>query len=456
MRDWGLRWLEVASVRQDRTNILLDMFQKPAIVGRWLLVSAETIEAVVVLIQQDLTNAALLILTLLCAYNAVSLTIVHIVPLRRLPVYLVVIVDLIGVAFAASVTGGAKSPFINECFLIIFAASLFYGIPGGLLAGAASSIISSGAAYHQSVTVAYDIQVLIPYFLISGAFCGYLVERLTESVDKFELSREHAQEMAMHASALRREMELARTMQEAMLPAAPAQHTGVLVGSCWEFAQEVGGDFHFFLTENHRLALVLGDVSGNGVPAALAATSIGLLLPRLHPLDDPAKALAELNDDLLARLPPDSFVTMILVEIEADTGELHVWNAGHPPLLIWDTSQCDVVVPNHFNPLLGVIEDWTGTPYLRHLEAGDILVVYSDGLIEVRNADGEMFGVERAGAVLKENAAKPPQAIADAMLETVRGWGIVKDDLTVVVATYTGISAAPLAAPIHASLLGKT
>jgi sigma-B regulation protein RsbU (phosphoserine phosphatase) len=238
-------------------------------------------------------------------------------------------------------------------------------------------------------------------------------------------------------------MELARAMQEAMLPSGPARHAGIAIGTCWEFAQEVGGDFHFFLSEGNRLAVVLGDVSGNGVPAALAATSIGLLLPRLHPLDDPRRALGELNADLMDNLPGDAFVTLILAEFDPDAAALKVWNAGHPPPLLWSTRKQSVITTEIYNPLLGVVPRWSGNPEIRSLDAGDVLVIYSDGLIEARNEDREMFGIERAAAVLQANGCKEPQAIADTLMTAVNAWGPVQDDLTIVVCKYTGKPATP-------------
>jgi sigma-B regulation protein RsbU (phosphoserine phosphatase) len=179
--------------------------------------------------------------------------------------------------------------------------------------------------------------------------------------------------------------------------------------------------------------LVVGDVSGKGVPAALISTTVAHLLPSLQPLNDPALAFHELNKDLTERLPSSAFVSLVLAEVDTRSGGLRTWNAGHPPALLWRGGQERVVQTDIHNLLLGILPDYHCRPEEWLLEIGDVLLLYSDGLIEAPNAQGERYEIERAAEVLRQNAHRSAEEIADAFVSAIRQWGNLSDDLTLLV-----------------------
>lgn len=232
--------------------------------------------------------------------------------------------------------------------------------------------------------------------------------------------------------AIQREADLARSMQMAALPKTTPTPPGLDIAARCEFATDVGGDFYLFLPSQRGINFVLGDVSGKGTPAALAATSIAHLLPWLRPSDDPLATLRKLNLDLLERLPDNSFATLVLVEADSTANTIRIWSAGHPAALMWSATGGAVRSAVIQNPLLGVLPDWNGDSETWPFTEGDILVLYSDGLSETRNESGVMFEDE-IPLVLARWAASKPQEIAEALMTAAEAWGPKTDDLTLLV-----------------------
>lgn len=423
---------------------LLETFQRPLIGGRWLLVAAETLESLLVVFGEPLRRGALPALGLMFLYNVCSLLLVHLVPIRRLPLYGLLALDMLFVALAAYQTHGSSSPFLGQFYLIIFASALMYGGAGAIIVSLGAAAITTFLAFAHPEGLLEDLRDLIPYFLITGAFSGFLVERVKSWFRSYQMSETEAREREREAQAerqrreveaegRRRELTLAREMQQAALPAAPFSLPDLDLAARAEFAREVGGDFYLFIPHGPRLGLVIGDVCGKGMPAALAATSIGHLLPWLRPLEDPQQALSDLNQDLAERLPESSFVTLALAEIEPATGRLRLWNAGHPSALLWREAEQRVVEISAPGPLLGILPSWEGEPEERTLEPGDVLLLYTDGLVETRTEVGELFGTERLSRALAVAARRPAGEIAEALIRSVEDWGAPTDDLTLVV-----------------------
>jgi len=416
---------------------LLAAFRLQLIAGRWLLIGAETVETALLLPFARLDRGAVPALALLFVYNAVSLLIVHRVPLRRAPVPWLMALDVLFVALAAYYTGGSGSPFLGQYYLIILAAALFYELPGGLAVGIAAAVIaallapiSPGGGWEG---IGRDLRNLAGYYVLVGGFTGYVVRRMKAWFRCYQESQAEIRVREVEREVARREMELGRTMQRTALPARPPQVPGLDLAVRLEPAREVGGDFYLFLSAERRVGLVVGDVMGKGLPAALIATSITYLLPALRPLADPAGAIRELNSSLHERLPEGAFVTMVLAEADAGSGTLRIWNAGHPPWLCWRAREGRVIEGKTGNPVLGIFtgcdcrsEEWP-------LENGDVLLLYSDGLIETPGASGELFGSERAAGVLAGNAGREAAEIVDALVGAVRQWGTLGDDLTLLV-----------------------
>jgi hypothetical protein len=428
---------EVTAPASAEHDELLESFRSWMIGGRWLLVAAETVETLL-LCTAPISRLTLGMLGLLFGYNLLSLALLHRVPIRRVPLGALLTLDLCFVGVISHFTGGSSSPFLGQMYLIIFAAAVAYGRNGGLLVGVVAAGFTTLLALFSPGGLWTDMRDLIPYFLVAGGFSGSLMERMRHWFGAYQSTQAENRLRELESAGAKREGALARAMQLAALPSQTPSVPGVDLAAGIEFAQDVGGDLYLFLHEPDRLGLVVGDVCGKGVPAALAATSISHLLPWLHPLRSPETALANLNDDLAQRLPGNSFASLCLLSLEPATGRMQIWNGGHPPPLHWRQKEGRISEAQVFNPLLGILPVWEGESETWQLAAGDVVLLYSDGLTETRNVRGELYGEARAAAVLAAQAHRPAAEILEAVRSAVYAWGTPADDVTLLVCKYLG------------------
>jgi serine phosphatase RsbU (regulator of sigma subunit) len=241
--------------------------------------------------------------------------------------------------------------------------------------------------------------------------------------------------------SLKRDLEVAREIQNAMLPEGTWSGPGVEAFGLTKPANTVGGDFYDILPQDDGTVLVaLGDVAGKASPAALL---MALLLAILRTLVDerlPLPALVRrLNLQVARHAPPSRFITLFLASFEPSTGRLEFVNAGQtPPLLRRQNGSIERLLSG--GVALGMFEGSTYQAGELHLEPGDALLMYSDGMTEAESPDGRPFdeaGLERtlalyAGAYQKSAAAELGKAVFDAV-ERHRRDQRLQDDLTVLV-----------------------
>ncbi|MCB2185274.1 MAG: SpoIIE family protein phosphatase [Deltaproteobacteria bacterium] len=181
-------------------------------------------------------------------------------------------------------------------------------------------------------------------------------------------------------------------------------------------AREVGGDFYdFFMLDERRLALVVGDVSGKGIPAALFMTVARTLVKNAAShYPDPATVLAEVNAQLLPDNEMCMFVTMFYGVYDLDNGKLTFANAGHPPPLLRPAGGQTSQMPQTMGMALGIMDGVELEQGELELGVGDEILVFTDGLDEAVNPAGEMFGLERVREWLD---LEPPKAAPDVLKE---------------------------------------
>jgi hypothetical protein len=226
-------------------------------------------------------------------------------------------------------------------------------------------------------------------------------------------------------SLLEQEMLSVQELQQVIVPEALPALPGYSVTSAYRPAQEVGGDFFQLIAlPGDQAMLVIGDVSGKGLPAAMAvALTVGAIRSTVEVNDDPAAVLAALNRRLHGRLR-GGFATCLAMRLDA-AGKCLIANAGHlPPFLNGREVDLPPALP------LGLVEDLDVESMELQLAAGDRLTLYTDGLLEARNAAGELFGFKRIGDFLAypRNAAE----VADAAQRFGQ-----EDDITVLTLTVT-------------------
>ena len=242
------------------------------------------------------------------------------------------------------------------------------------------------------------------------------------------------------------ELELAARIQEDMLPstfpAFPERAEFDLYASM-NPAKEVGGDFYdYFLIDEDHLALMIADVAGKGIPAALFMMMTKIMLDnRIMETASPALVLQQGNEMILRHSSEGMFVTVWIGILEISTGKILAANAGHEyPVIIHPDGQAELIKDKH-GFVLGGMEGMKYKEYELQLEPGSKLLVYTDGLTEATSAKLELFGTDRILAAAGAAGAGSPRQVLDSITDAVNdyvGDNEQFDDLTMLCLEYRG------------------
>ena len=221
-----------------------------------------------------------------------------------------------------------------------------------------------------------------------------------------ENARLHLQ--ALEKERLEREMTLAADIQRRLLPKAAPEVEGYEIVGWNRPARQVGGDYYDFLPlQENRLGVVVGDVSGKGIPAALLVSTLHsaarLLLDRI---EVGPELLAKLNAHIHLSSASNKFITLLLTQLEPRSGRLRYVNAGHNPGLLLRADDSMELLESGGLPL-GMVAVAAYREGCVELDRGDLLCLYSDGITEQSGPDDEEFTLERLGRVLRENRTRP-------------------------------------------------
>jgi sigma-B regulation protein RsbU (phosphoserine phosphatase) len=275
-----------------------------------------------------------------------------------------------------------------------------------------------------------------------GVSGGDEVARLAQTFNTMVAELKTSVEGRIREETARREVEAelraAREIQASLLPGmlSPDQERGFALHAVNAPAKLVAGDFYdFFFIDDRRLALVMADVSGKGLPAAIyMAVTRTKLRDFAAPHKTPAQVITELNRSLAAENDRCMFVSLVFGYYDVSTGNLVYVNAGHnPPCLVRKTGRLDVLDPT--GPLVAPYRDAIFHDAQCRLDPHDLLVLFTDGVTEARLAGGELFGEERLEGMLRSSLASP---VADVCRRVIRAAsdftrGNLPDDATVLV-----------------------
>jgi phosphoserine phosphatase RsbU/P len=231
------------------------------------------------------------------------------------------------------------------------------------------------------------------------------------------------------------ELQRAREIQQSLLPKKIPQLPGIAVATAWRPARAVGGDYFDVLRlEGSRLAVCIADVSGKGVPAALLMANVqASLRASVRELDSPARVCGIVNGMLRESITANKFVTFFCGVLDANTRTFRYCNAGHPyPVLV---SAGAARTLDHGGAVLGVFPSWNYQDFNVNLKSGDRLLLFTDGITEAENAQGEEFGVKRVAAFGEAHAASSAAELNEQLLAQVSDYCGAKfqDDATLVV-----------------------
>jgi sigma-B regulation protein RsbU (phosphoserine phosphatase) len=244
------------------------------------------------------------------------------------------------------------------------------------------------------------------------------VGQLAKAFNQMAADVERHQQTAVERERIRRELELGRKIQVEMLPHAPLTLGLTQVQGISVPAREVGGDFfNYFVRDDGRIALVMGDVSGKGVGAALLMANIQASLRVRISLGQDLTAVADaLDRDIEANSPGPVYATLFIAVLDPASRLLQYVSAGHNPqyLLRRDGGLARMLATGF---PVGLIAGRGYTEQTVQLGAGDLLFLYTDGCVEAENDAGEAFGVERLEPLLltEVGSANPLHRIEAAM-----------------------------------------
>ena len=221
--------------------------------------------------------------------------------------------------------------------------------------------------------------------------------------------------------ALQNELDVASKIQQAILPAAFPEGVGFEVYGNMAPARNVGGDFFdVILLENDRLGLAVADVSDKGVPAALFMMSSRTLLKgSAIGMGNPGAVLAEVNDLLTEDNETFMFVTVLYAVFDPDSGRLDYANGGHSNPLLVHTDGSSEELPLTGGIALGVMPELQYAESSITMAPGDTLVLYTDGVSEAMNSDGEEFGVDRLRQIFIDHPPTSAREANEAILDAV-------------------------------------
>lgn len=268
------------------------------------------------------------------------------------------------------------------------------------------------------------------------ALLGLLADQAGVAIQRYRL-----QQAAVDAMALRREMELARAVQQALIPTAAPEMDRIRSGGWNRAASTTGGDaFDLWKTADGRLGIFLGDATGHGIGPALVVSQTRTLVRAMcdiHP--DPRQLFACANARLNEDLDAGKFVTAFLGFLSPD-GTLDWCSAGHGPIYIRTSPAKPMVEYDSTAPPLGILPQFAAdqNPPLR-LEPGGFVCVVSDGISEAFAPDGEQYGNDRLSHLLVAAATEPPEEVLRRIQADIDVWQQghePKDDQTVVMARF--------------------
>jgi sigma-B regulation protein RsbU (phosphoserine phosphatase) len=232
---------------------------------------------------------------------------------------------------------------------------------------------------------------------------------------------------------IQKELEVARRIQLSILPREFPASTSFRVAARYVPMTSVAGDFYdYIIAGDHQVGLLIADVSGHGVPAALIASMVKLAAASQRAVAaDPCRLLSGMNSALLGNTQ-DQFVTAAYVHLNSESGELRYSAAAHPPLLLVRNGRVTQIEENGL--MLAAFDFASYSTAVHKLETDDRIVMYTDGVVEASNAAGDFFGHNALCDLLTRTRELSPSMAADSIISSVRQWsGKQDDDLTILI-----------------------
>lgn len=350
--------------------------------------------------------------------------------------------------YGRMVAGQSQDVAIGILFVLLLLGFLFLVVQGAAL--------SWGVVLARSITSAVHELFEGTERARQGDF-GYRIKiesrdqlgDLATSFNRMSGSIEHLLHVQREKQRLDDELRIARDIQKSLLPVEPPRLPGVSIADWCEPAREVGGDYYdFFDLGDGLVGVLVADVSGKGTSAALYTAELkGLMIALSHNERSPRRLLVEVNRLLSAHLDNRSFITMIYAVIDTNARTMTCARAGHTPLIVISGGKSEVLIPPGM--VLGLRLPGAGQRFEELLEEhtrpllpGDVVMLYTDGITEAMNGEGEMFGDAALARVVLGHSHLDAAGIRERVLREVKafvGDAEPHDDMTMVVLKFDAI-----------------
>ena len=269
----------------------------------------------------------------------------------------------------------------------------------------------------------------------AGRYAAAELARLAEAVDAMSWALADAEDQRKAAT------DKARRIQQHLLP-ADGRHLGLDIGVFHWAADDVAGDYYdLFPMPDGTIMVCVSDVVGHGVPAAMIAAMLKVLLTEAAVIhDDPGEMLAWVKQRLIAVTLPEDFATVFLAQWNPATGRLRYASAGHEPALLL-RADAPALALESTGTLLGIDGNSTWETVEMTIKGGESLICWTDGVSEARDVAGRLFGRERVAGLVEQHRASSPSEIVERVETAILGYlngGILSDDCTLLVVRFDG------------------
>ncbi len=290
--------------------------------------------------------------------------------------------------------------------------------------------LSEGAAVISTGDLDYKIGIN------SSDELGLLAHEFNIMTDKLK----KAKEMEIESRILEEQLELAKEIQEGLNPMGYYEKSGLQIKGFTRAAKGVGGDYFDYIDINDSsVGALISDVSGKGVPASLVMVMIRTVFTNSVKNNrhiDCATIVRSINDALSAEFAIDKFATLFFMIFNRETGELSFSNAGHGPLFCYRAALKKCTITKLDGVPIGITDDVEYEQAKLKFNPGDIVVLYTDGITEMRNEAREEYGRLRLQKLLVDNSAMNAQELVEKLVADVdefRGGAAPHDDMTTLV-----------------------
>lgn len=405
-------------------------FLRLLIAGRWVVL-ATILLALTLEVHFPVNHEGLIAIAIAGGlYNLAQTILLRGGRLRGFPPAVLIGVDLVFVTLVDWFSGGVRSPFIGVYHILIIVAAAFGDLRGSLTAAVAASLLESILVIFRPSGVPRGLRAdyvltTFPFLFLTALASGYLVRRLREQWER-------RQEAESALEAVQREVEIAREVQATFLHTPPPRVPGLAIATYSHPLYGIGGDMQDYVPLSDGIGVAVADVAGHSLAAALLAARLAHLLEELGlgtPLPD---VLRSWNHAIYERTPPEVFATAVVLEVRTDTSAINYAVAGHPPPLLYRQADQRVHPLPCGGLALGVVPD--AHFEVCHIETvpGDVLLLYTDGAIEARDAAGETLGSEGLARLLAQHASLPVSDLVARLGAEVAAGRQIQDDVTLV------------------------